>query len=329
VASGELIEGAQDEYERLEASRKPFNTIIGGNMDDQGSSPEKPRNPLAVTGPMLDAVQHAFNNRLSGLFDVEMHAALTTTTYGAPADWGSNILSAPRTLWETAGIPAAQAESPVAEFPKLTLATVDAGVGEGVTLVEYATSTGGTVTLKRYGRFTDFTMESLVGADAGAVLAAHRTAIARDLDSALIGLVNTDAGSAVAFTADVPAAIRKAIALVGDATAAADGRMVVIAHPDNVALLQSVTATGGETIGQDFPRFAGAIVYASSACPTGFMLVGNLASACRFWSSAPGVQTRTFQDVKTGVLSAGTAIFAGFGTGLISSYVSKVDVVTP
>jgi len=317
-----------EEHDRdLESQREPFNPVIrtGGTMEQN----EKPRNPLAVTGEMLDAVQHAFDNRLTGVFEPEMHAALTTSTYGAPRDWGSNILSAPRTLWETAGIPSTQAGGPTAQFPKLTLAAVDAGVGEGVTLVEYATSTGGTVTLKRYGRYTDFTMESLVGADAGAVLAAHRTAIARDLDSALIGLVNTDAGSAVAFTADVPAAIRKAIALVGDATAAPDGRMVVLAHPDNVALLQNVTSTGGETIGEDFPKFAGALVYASSAVPTGFMLVANLASACRFWSAGSGVQTQTFQDVKTGVLSAGTQIFAGFGTGAISSYVSKVDVVTP
>lgn len=330
--AGEFFRAVLDNVDRLQEGRKKlFNHIGGKRMDEIQNESEplgKPRNPLAVTGEMLDAVQHAFNYRLTGLFDVEMHAALTTTTYGAPRDWGSNILSAPRTLWETAGIPATPAAGPTAQFPKLTLATIDAGVAEGVSLVEYATSTGGTVTLKRYGRFTDFTYESLVGADAGAVLAAHRTAIARDLDSALIALVNTDAGSAVGFTSDVPAAIRKAIALVGDATAAADGRMCVLAHPDNVALLQNVTSTGGVTIGEDFPRFAGAITYASAAVPTGFMLVANLASACRFWSSG-SVQTATFQDVKTGVLSAGTQIFAGFATGQISGYASKVDVVTP
>jgi len=286
------------------------------------------RNPLAVTNDMLNAVQHAIDTRTSGIFNVEERAALTTTTYGAPREWGSNILSSPRTLWEAAGIQREEAGAPVAQYPKLTLPAVDAGVAEGVTVVEFAASTGGTVTLKRYGRFTDFTRESLVGADAGAVVAAHRTAIARDLDSALITLVNTDAGTAVGFTADVPAAIRKSIATVGDNTAAADGQIMVLAHPDNVALLQAVTSTGGRTIGEDFPRFAGALVYASSAVPTGFMLVGNLATACRFWD-AGGVETRTFQDVKTGVFTAATDIICGFGTGAISSYVQKIDVVTP
>jgi hypothetical protein len=285
-------------------------------------------NPLALTADMLNGVQHALDTRTSGLFDAEYRAALTTTTFGAPREWGSNILSGPRTLWEAAGVPRTVASATFAQFPKLTLPAVDAGVAEGVTLVEFAASTGGTVTLKRYGRYTDFTRESLVGADAGAVVAAHTTAIARDLDSALITAVNTDAGSAVAFTADVPAAIRKSIATVTDNTAAADGQIVVMAHPDNVALLQAVTSTGGKTIGEEFVRFAGSLVYASSAVPTGFMLVGNLATACRFWD-AGGLETRTFADVKTGVVSVATDIIGGFGTGAVSSYVQKIDVVTP
>jgi hypothetical protein len=301
------------------------------NRLDEQPIEHRTSNPLAVSGKMLSAVQEAMETRTAGVFDVESvehRAALTTTTYGAPREWGSNILSAPRTLWETAGIPMSPAMAPTAQYPKLTLPAVDAGVAEGVSIVEFAASTGGTVTLKRYGRFTDFTRESLIGADAGAVIAAHRTAIARDLDSALITLINTDAGSAVGFTADVPAAIRKAIATVADNTAAADGQIMVLANPADVALLQSVTSTGGRTIGEDFPRFAGALVYASAAVPTGFMLVGNLATACRFWSAGP-VETRTFPDVKTSVLTVGTDMIGGFGTAAISGYVSKVDVVTP
>jgi hypothetical protein len=239
------------------------------DVTDTRRNRDTPTNPLAVTGEMLNGVQATLETRTAGWFDVETRAALTTTTYGSPRDWGANILDAPRTLWETAGIKSERAQAVFAQFPKLTLPATDAGVGEGVSVVEFAASTGGTVTLKRYGRYTDFTRESLVGADAGAVIAAHRTAIARDLDSALIGLVNTDAGGAVAFTADVPAAIRKSIATVVDNTASPDGRIVVLAHPDNVALLQNVTSTGGQTIGEDFPRFAGAIVYASSAVRRG------------------------------------------------------------
>ncbi len=321
------IEALEDRLARDAAMERELRRVP--RSDAQGA-PDVPQrgNPLAVTNEMLNGVQHAIDTRTSGVFNAEYRAALTTTTYGSPRQWDANILSSPRTLWEAAGIPRTQAVAITAQYPKLTLPAVDAGVAEGVTVVEFAASTGGTVTLKRYGRFTDFTRESLVGADAGTVLAAHRTAIARDLDSALITLVNTDAGTAVGFTADVPAAIRKSIATVTDNTAAADGQVVVIAHPDNVALLQAVTSTGGKTIAEEFVKFSGALVYASSAVPTGFMLVGNLATACRFWD-AGGVETRTHEDVKTGVLTATTDIIAGFGTGAISSYVQKIDVVTP
>jgi hypothetical protein len=333
----ELSASEQRKYNKLQAEAEALQNRLDQDTRMQAALEEVPRpsqgesqrgNPLAVTAAMLDGVQHAIDTRTSGLFNVEERAALTTTTFGSPREWAANLLSSPRTLWEAAGIPREKAGAILASYPKLTLPAVDAGVAEGTTLVEFAASTGGTVTMKRYGRFTDFTRESLVGADASAVVAAHRTAIARDLDSALITLVNTDAGAAVAFTADVPAAIRKSIATVTDATAAADGQIVVMAHPDNVALLQNVTSTGGRTIAEEFTRFAGALTYASSAVPTGFMLVGNLAAGCRLWS-ADGVETRTNMEIKTSVLTVATDTIAGFGTGAISSYVQKVDVVTP
>jgi hypothetical protein len=314
--------------EELDQAEKMEGELRKVPRPTDGSSESLRGNPLAVTAAMLDGVQRAIDTRTSGLFNVEERAALTTTTFGAPREWASNILSAPRTLWEAASIPREQAGAILASYPKLTLASVDVGVGEGTTLAEFAASTGGTVTLKRYGRYTDFSRESLVGADAGTVVAAHRTAIARDLDGALLTAVNTDAGTAVGFTADVPAAIRKSIATVTDNTAAADGQIVVCVHPDNAALLQAVTSTGGKTIGEEFVRFAGALVYASSAVPTGFMLVGNLAAGCRLWS-ADGVETRTEMDVKTSILTVATDTIAGFGTGAISSYVQKIDVVTP
>jgi hypothetical protein len=333
----ELLASEQRKYNKLAAEAEPLEDRLNQDTAMQRAIADVPRgaqgpsprgNPLALTNDMLNGVQHALDTRTTGLFDAEYRAALTTSTYGAPREWGSNILSGPRTLWEAAGIPRSEASATFIQYPKLTLPSVDAGVAEGVTVVEFAASTGGSLTLKRYGRFTDFTRESLVGADAGAVVAAHNTAIARDLDSALIGLVNTDAGSAVGFTADVPAAIRKSIATVTDNTAAADGQIVVMANPADVSLLQAVTSTGGKTIGEEFVRFAGSLVYASAAVPTGFMLVGNLATACRFWE-AGGVQTRTFADVKTGVVSVATDLIGGFGTASIASYVQKIDVVTP
>jgi hypothetical protein len=326
------VEALEDRLERDARMQQELRRVPRNN---DGSSESLSDSPLALTQDMLNGVQRAIDTRTDGLFGRdylfgrEQRAALTTTTYGAPRAWGANILSGPRTLWEAAGVPRSPAGGILVSYPKLTLPAVDAGVGEGTTVVEFAASTAGTVTLKRYGRFTDLSRESLVGADAGAVVAAHNTAIARDLDSALITLINTDAGTAVGFTTDVPAAIRKSIATVGDATAAADGQMVVMAHPDNVSLLQAVTSTGGKTIGESFPLFAGALVYASSAVPTGFMLVGNLAIGCRIWTADGGVETRTHMDVKTSVMTVATDLIAGFATGAIANYAQKVDVVTP
>ncbi len=74
----------------------------------------------------------------------------------------------------------------------------------------------------------------------------------------------------MAFSADVPAAIRTAIATVLDATAELDpARFIVLVHPDNAALLQDVSPVSGSGIGEPFQRFSGALVYPSASVTTG------------------------------------------------------------
>lgn len=255
-------------------------------------------------------------------------ATLTTGTLGSRRVWGSSVLDGPRMLHVAAGVPTQSADSVLAQFPKLTLPTASASVGEGASLVEYATSTAGSLTMGRFGRFTDLSEESQIGADAGAIVAAHAVGLARDLDKALIDAINTEAGTAVAFAADVPAAIRKQLAIVQDNTAAraVDG-LVIAAHPDNVALLEDVAPIGGDTIGEPFQRFSGAIVYPSSSVPTGFMLIGNLRAGVRFFEAA-ALRTATDVNIKTGVVTVATSWTAGFALGLVGAFV-KVDVVTP
>ena len=234
------------------------------------------RHPLAYTREALDGLQAAIDTRTAGRFDAasEERAALATGTFGAGRVWGSNVLAGPRLLHSVAGVPTQRSDAIYAQYPVLTLPSAGASVAENITLAEFASSTAGSVTLARYGRWTDLSKESMIGADAGAITAMHRIGIAKDLDKALIGLVNTAAGGAVAFTADVPAAIRKAMAGVIDATAAADvSEVTILVNPADASLLQSVTPVGGETIGEAFQDFSGALVYPSSAVPTGFMLV--------------------------------------------------------
>ena len=124
------------------------------------------------------------------------------------------------------------------------------------------------------------------------------------------------------------AAIRKSIATVSDNTAAAPGELVVLANPADISLIEDVVSTGGQTIGEGFPLFAGSLVYASGAVPTGFMLVANLRAGVRFFEGR-GLSTQTFYEVKTAVQTLATSLIGGFGTGSIAGYAQKVDVVTP
>ena len=202
-------------------------------------------------------------------------------------------------------------------------------MAENITLSEYASSTAGSVTLARYGRWTDISREGLIGADSGAIVALHQVGIALDLDKVLIDAVEVAAGSATAFTSDVPAAIRKAQAQVISATAAGDpADLVILVHPDNAALLENVTPTGGQTIAEAFQRFSGSLVYPSSAVNTGFATVANLRAGARYFE-ARGLVTETDLAPKTDTMTLATSVVAGYGIGLTTGFAVMVDVVTP
>jgi hypothetical protein len=290
-------------------------------------------NPLAFTSQALDALQGALEAQERGRFVAADPAAefatLTTSTLGAGRVWGSNMLRGPRLLHVVSGVPRQEASAIYAQFPQLTLPTATAAVGEGVTLVEYASSTAGSVTAGRFGRWTDLSAESLVGADAGSLTGMHRLGIALDLDKVLIDLVETAAGSAVAFNADVPGQIRKAMATVMANTAVWDpADLVILVHPDNVNLLENVTPTGGVTIAEAFQRFSGALVYPSTAVNTGFMTVANLRLGARYFE-AVALQTVTDTAIKTGVQTVATFLIGGYGVTLVTGFAVMQDVVTP
>lgn len=289
------------------------------------------RHPLAFTAAALDSAQDALDLRESGRFpaDLEERAALATTTFGAPRAWGANVLDGPRLLHVVAGVPTQPTDAVLAQVPNLTLPTAQGSVGENVSLAEYAASTAGSVSLARFGRWTDLSAESNIGTDVGSLTAMHRIGVAKDLDKVLIDATETAAGAAVAFTADVPAAIRKAMAQVIDNTAAADAeQLVILTHPDNAALLQDVTPIGGQTMAESFQRFSGAIVYASSAVNTGFMTVANLRAGSRYFE-ARTLRTEVDTNIKTDTITLATSVIGGYGIGLTGGFAVMVDVVTP
>lgn len=291
-----------------------------------------PVHPLAVSAPSLGTLQTALDGRTASrvlAMDGEQRAALTTATHGSPRAWGANTLGAPRMLHVAAGVAIQRIDAMTAQGPQFTLPTASAAVGENVSLGEYASSTAGTATLGRYGRWTDLSREGRVGTTSESLTRMHTIGIAKDLDKVLIDAVEAAAGAAVAFSADVPAAIRKAMALVIDATAAEDtAELVVLCHPDNAALLQDVSPISGSTIAEGFQRFSGALVYASSAVNTGFITVSNLRAGTRYYE-AQALTLETDNDVKTGTQTFASSIIGGYGVGLTGGFASMVDVVTP
>lgn len=330
-ADGELSALRAMRQEESEVAQQAADTHKTSAWYTRAAGAEPKRNPLAYSPAALDSIQASLDQRVSGRFEAAMQerAALATGTYGAPRAWGSNVLDGPRLLHMAAGVPRQSIDAIYAQFPQLTLPTAQAGVGENTSLPEYAASAAGSVTLARYGRWTDLSRESRIGTDAETIVATHTVGIALDLDSALVGAVDTAAGTAVAFTADVPAAIRKALAQVQSNTAAANvAQLVVLTHPDNVALLQDVAPVGGQTMAEGFSRFSGALVYPSSAVPTGFMIVGNLRSGVRYFE-AQELLTESDVDIKTGTFSLATSVIAGYAIGLLGGAFIKVDVVTP
>jgi hypothetical protein len=284
---------------------------------------------LDVSQEHLDVVQKLLDTRATGRFDpVETRAALTTSTFGSPRGWGSNVLDDPRQLWAVARIPVQEVAAVAAQHPKFTLPTASAVVSEGASLGEYATSAGTTVTLGRYGRWTDLTAESRVGTDARGLLSMHRVGIALDLEKIVVVEATAAAGAAVAFSTPVVDAIRKALAQVRANTASGTpDNEFVLCNPADAALLQSVTPTGGESIGQPYPKFSGANVFETNAIVAGFMTVANLSAGMRFYQAQP-LGTATLVDVKTGIQTFATSVIAGVGSTM-TSYSISVDVVTP
>jgi len=343
--TADLTSDLMDEYEGLEAKLKTAQRQ--GQIRARQAAYEQPTpgqttgqtapsasgdgHPLAFTAAALSELQAAITERRAARVSHDItNAALTTSTYGAPRVWGANVLAGPRLLHRVAGVPRQPVDAILAQIPNLTLPTATAGVGENSSLTEFAASTAGSVTLARFGRFTDLSQESLIGTDPGAIVSMHQIGIAKDLDKVLTDAVEAAAGAAVGFTADVPAAIRKAIAQVIDNTAAADSsELVILVNPADANLLQAIDPISGSSVGEGFQLFSGALVYPTSAADSGFMTVANLRAGARYFEARGVVTEAQVASVKTGTTTVATDVICGYGLGLTGGFAVKVDVVTP
>lgn len=284
-------------------------------------------NPYMVERAGFREMDAALREGRSHRYQQPLMATVTTGDLGERTGWGENVPGRVRMLHMVAGVPRQGLDARQGEYPKFTLPTATAGAGEGSSLTEFDSADAGTVTLARYGRFSDLTTEGLVGASALGLTKMHMLGIAKDLDKVLIDKVETDAGTAVTFASGVPASIRKQMAVVQDATQCDPEDLTILAHPDDVALLEDVTPASGSDVGEGFVRFSGALVYVSGAVNTGFMTIANLRFGCRYFA-AGGTSLTTDEDIKTGIRTYASYVLAGFGTGLVSGYAKMQDVVT-
>lgn len=322
------LEELADQATQRPAAVDPLARALPGQAFQ--SAPRRPASVLEVPPQALAFMQTALREHRDAQWDHSTDfAALTTGTIGTPGSWGANSLPAPRLLHEVAGVQRDEYGGTKIEYPKLATASATAGVAEGASVSEYAASTVGTATITRYGRFTDLTGEALLGASSQSITSQHQIGIAKDLDQVLIAAAQTDAGTPATFDADVPGAIRAAMSAVLDATAADDpAAVMILVNPADARLLQDVSPTGGDTIGEKFQRFSGALVYPSSSVTAGIATVANLRAGCRFWGD-PSVQQGTFTDLKTSVTSYVSWLYGAYGTGLIGGYAKAVDIVSP
>ena len=359
AAMNALIEGAQGrsltddevtQYEQLEAQlaaaqrdqqvrarNTAYNMPVSGIGPSAVPSDPEPadRHPLEFTAASLTAVQNMIDQRASGRISAALteqdlrgfdplNAALTTGTYGAPRRWTSGTLAGPRLLHRVGGaLQVLDVDAIEAEIPNLTLPAPAAGAAEGASLAEFDDSTAGSGSLARYGRFTDLTSESRVGTDGRVILQAHQLAIGFDLDDRLVTLVETDGGTAATTSGDVPADVRADLATVMANTAEEDAsRIVIIANPADVPALEEISPTSAGDLAQAFLRFAGAIVYPTNSATSGELSIAHLGRGV-VYLEAMAMLAAADEDVKTGVRTLATAVIGGYGTNLISDYVTR------
>lgn len=290
--------------------------------------PAAPGHPLGFTAVALDQLRDLARRRVAGRVDAASitNVTLTTGETGARRDWGSNVLAGPRMLHVVAGVPTQPADAIFAQFPRLTLPSPQPSAGEGVALVEYDASVAGNVALARFGRFTTLSHGSTVSADmVQPVIGAHTIGIARDLDNVLIGALEAEVATPINAGGDTPGVTRQAIAEVVDATAGSVAGTVVLANPAEVALLQDVQPTGGETVGEPFPLFSGAIVYPSSSVTSPVITVANVRDTARYFVAEALASMTDVPDLTTEELVIATKVLSGYAINLTGGGVQRID----
>lgn len=282
-----------------------------------GADPHRASRPHLLTVP-ADAVRelHAATKerRTYSWQATEARDALVTGTYGTSTGWHGFGADGPILLHDVGGAAIEQLSGIKLSYPTFTLPTAAVSVAETVSVGEYATSTAGTLTAARFGRWTEISAEASLNGTAS-ILRMHRVGVARDLNKACIAALTTAAGAAVEYATSAEFMLKRSIATVCDRTASEPGALVLCVNPADAPLVSDTTPANGADIASTVERFSGARIFASTEVAAGTALVANLGLGLVYGSAQP-IRVETDFDVKTSVSVLATSVIGGYGVGI-------------
>lgn len=320
----EIRDGEQKAHELEESFRS-----VTGHLPWQANTGGCPS--LLVSGDNLRKHAEAMRQGQSfGAFEearatIQVNPAASNALGGAQA-WAQTPTLEPMHLIRFAGIPVAALIGVSATMPTYTLPTAAAGVNETTAHGEYDTVVDTPLTAVRHGRWSKVSAAAHAFDPLAGIANMHAIGIARNLDLASVGNIETAAGTPVAFNADIAGNVRQAINTVAATVYADVGDLVLFGTPANIALLQDISPTTGPDVGSVTTRFAGARLYPTLAATAGQVTVFSPRGFLAFMSM---LQSASQIDPTDGSNSFGSWLHStGVGQGLVGS-AKAVDVVTP
>jgi hypothetical protein len=271
----------------------------------------------------------AFANGRQSFGAIETRAAVqvdpaAASAMGSPAGWAQTDARDPRHLIGFSGIPVQPLTGGTATVPQFTLPSGVAGVAETAEHAEYDSVVDVPLTAVRHGRWTKVTaavdaFDPLTGLNN-----MHAIGIARDLDLAAVGDIETAAGTPVAYVADVAGNVRLALNTVAAGVYAEVSDLVIVGTPADIAVLQDVTPANGPDAGSVTARFSGARLYPSVAATSGQVTVFAPRAFATFMS---GLQSASQINPADGSNTFGQWLHAtGVAMGLVGGAVAVATV---
>ena len=151
-------------------------------------------------------------------------------------------------------------------MPSYTLPSGTAGVAEGVASPEYDTVDREDLTALRYGRWSDVTAAVDAFDELSGLNSAHAVGIARDVNAVDIGVLETAASTAAAYSEQ---ALREAILTVAGAALVEPSDVVVVGTAADVSVFNGFSPANGEDRGSNATRLYGARIYVSGEATSG------------------------------------------------------------